>query len=61
MASITALRRVITGSARRTARGAYISTYTHFHAHATSDSYQYSRAYLDAVSNLYADGDPCSY
>ena len=61
MASTTDLRRVIASSARRAARGAYISTYTHFHTHATSDSYQYSRAYLDTISNLYADGDPCSY
>jgi hypothetical protein len=57
----TTLHRFINSSTRRATRGAYISTHNHFHTHASPDSYQYSRAYLDAVSNLYADGDPCSY
>ena len=50
-------RRFSTDRTSRARGRTCVSTYAHFHTDATPDPYEYTRAYLDAVSNLYADGD----
>jgi hypothetical protein len=53
-------RRFSTDRTSRARGRTCVSTYAHFHTYATPNPYEYARAYLDAVSNLYADSDPYS-